>query len=50
VKIFSKSLAAHRRVKQLVERQTWPTSPAIIAAVGRFFPLLPGIRVCQQKL
>ena len=30
--------------------QTCPAIPAIMAAVGRRFPLLPGIRVCQQKL
>lgn len=29
--------------------QICPTRPAIKAAVGRFFPLLPGICVCQQK-
>ena len=48
----------------IVELPSWPARPrttrqsskraqpipAIIAAVGRCLPLLPGFRVCQQKL
>ena len=54
IAVAQKALGAHYAAstasKSSSKLQTCPAIPAIIAAVGRSLPLLPGIRVCQQKL